>query len=209
MTSSLRTVLVAGALSIVAGPMSGKTGRESGPEQMLSIHLHNQAQVPAGVLHSATVETSRVFQAVGIRITWEQSAVEKPPYLVVRLVRQVPKTTFPGALGFALPFARTEAQVSIFYDRVEALSWSVGTALPTVLGYSMAHEIGHVLLRSPEHSATGLMQARWNRESWRSAAKGWLAFRREEVERMGAGLKILSLVPLANNGLIPGIATAN
>ncbi len=114
---------------------------------------------------------------------------DERPYLVVRLVRQMSATVFPGALGFALPFARMGAHVTIFYDRVEALTWYVSTDPFLILGFTLAHDIGHVLLRSLEHTAGGLMQARWNEASWRLAATGLLAFRPDEAERMGAGLR--------------------
>jgi hypothetical protein len=104
MNSSLRIVFVAGALSTAAGSVSGKTGREIAPERRLSIHLYDQAQVPAGTLRLATVETTRLFRAVGIQVAWERPSVEAPedrgidmrsaaswqlderPYLVIRLV---------------------------------------------------------------------------------------------------------------------------
>jgi hypothetical protein len=70
MNRSFQTAVAASTLALLAGSASGKTGREIGPEQMLSIHLYDQAQVPTGVLHSATVEATRIFRAAGIQITW-------------------------------------------------------------------------------------------------------------------------------------------
>jgi hypothetical protein len=196
-----------GTLFLVTGPVCGQTGRTRGPEQILGIHLYDQAQVPAGVLHSATVEAARLFRAAGIRISWEQTLVEAPEdrgldmsarksvpfwppdhrsYLVARLVRGMPASALPGALGFALPWARGGAQVTIFYDRVEALTPSVPTASYIILGHALAHEIGHVLLGSSEHAHDGLMQARWNPASWRLASAGLLAFRPAEATGMRA-----------------------
>jgi hypothetical protein len=206
MNSSLRIVFVAGAFSMAAGSISGKTGREIAPERTLSIHLYDQAQVPAGTLHLATVEATRLFRAAGIQVIWQQPPAEPPEdrgidmrsiasrqpderrYFVVRIMRRIPATVFPGALGFALPLARTGAHVSIFYDRVEALTRSVSAALYVILGHAMAHEIGHILLRSSEHAGGGLMQARWNQASWSLASAGLLTFRPEEAKRMGEGL---------------------
>jgi len=210
MSRSFQTAVIATTLALPAGSVLGKTGRAIGSEQTLSIHLYDRAQVPTGVLHSATVEASRIFRAATIRITWERPSVEAPrdqgidmsdmrsvaphlpderPYLVVRLVRRVPATVFPSALGFALPLARSGAQVTIFYDRVEESTRSVDTASYVVLGHALAHEIGHVLLRSSEHASVGLMQARWSPTSWRLASAGLLAFCPEEAERMCAGLR--------------------
>jgi hypothetical protein len=78
MNSSLRIVFVAGAFSMAAGSISGKTGREIAPERTLSIHLYDQAQVPAGTLHLATVEATRLFRAAGIQVIWQQPPAEPP-----------------------------------------------------------------------------------------------------------------------------------
>jgi hypothetical protein len=185
----------------MAGSASIKTSRESGPGETFSFHIDNQAQVPIGLLRLAVGKVTSVFRETGIQITWEQSSFVAPecqegdvgteasclssdkPYCIVRLVRRKP-AGFPDTLGFALPFAQTGVQVSIFYDRVEASSWSFSTDQSVILGYTMAHEIGHVLLRSSEHSPSGLMQSRWNQATWHKAAHGWLSFSPEQAERM-------------------------
>lgn len=116
------------------------------PAQALTIHLNDYAQAPGQVLHPATDEASRLFRAARIRITWEcpstesradqgtdmtSAAYQQPDmrgYIVVRVMRRAPASVFPGALGYALPFAHTGAHVLIFYDRVETLANSVNEA---------------------------------------------------------------------------------
>ena len=121
------------------------------------------------------------------RTASSQSSDERP-YLVVRLMRGMPASALPGALGFALPFARTGAHVTLFYDRVESLIRSGSAVSYVILGHALAHEIGHVLLGSSEHTTSGLMQGYWNTSSWHLASAGLLAFRREEAQRLGAGV---------------------
>jgi hypothetical protein len=103
---------------------------------------------------------------------------------VVRLLRRTAPSSLPHALGFSLPHARRGTQVWIFYDRVEKLSESVHAPLYIVLGHSIAHEIGHMLLGSSEHSSAGLMQAVLTRKSWRLAAMGLLSFSADEARRI-------------------------
>jgi hypothetical protein len=207
MKSSVRLMLIVNTFAVMAGSVSGKTGTKILPAQILPIHLYDPAQAPAGVLRSATGETSRLFRAARVRISWECASTEPPDdqgtdmtgpafrqpdtrrYVVVRLMRGAPANVFPGALGYSLPFAHTGAHVLIFYDRVEALARSVNEAIYVVLGHAMAHEIGHVLLGSSEHASGGLMQARWTQATWQLASAGLLAFAPEEAERMGAGLQ--------------------
>jgi hypothetical protein len=206
MQYALRTGLIANTFALITVFASG---RHHGQKPVLSVHLYDRAQVPNAVLRDATFEATRLFQAAGIHVTWEQPLVEGPedsgldmtnskrsgsqnpderPYLVVRLVRGMPATVSPRALGFALPFAHTGAGVSICYDRVDALARSGIAATPVILGHALAHEIGHVLLRSSEHTAGGLMQRDWSLASWKLASMGLVAFRPEEAERLSAGV---------------------
>ena len=172
-----------------------------------SIHLYDQAQAPPQALHSATDQASYLFRSARIRISWEFPSTESPEdrgtdmttaafqrpeargYIVVRLMRRTPATVVPGALGYALPFAHRGAHVLIFYDRVETLARAANKPTYVVLGYTMAHEIGHVLLGSSEHASAGLMQGRWTAATWRLASEGLLAFRREETSALGAGVR--------------------
>jgi len=191
MNNSWRMALIAGALSTAAVSASGKTGRAIAPAQPLRIHLYDQAQVPGGVLHSAIGEATRIFKAAGTPISWEQPPTESPEawitdmtalpraldqrqYLVVRLRRRTPATLFRGALGFALPMAQTGVHASVFYDRVEALRAWVNLERYVILGHAIAHEIGHVLLGSPEHAPGGLMQANWHIPLTGKSGEVWL-----------------------------------
>jgi hypothetical protein len=205
--SSFRNAVLANTFALLAASQSGRADHVLGTEQTLSIHLYNQAQAPSGVLRLATEEAARLLRSAGIRTSWEQPSAEAPedhgtnmtsaelwqrddrPYLVVRLIRAPPPATLPGALGYALPFASTGAHVSIFYDRLKTLSAAPTAPTYVILGHAIAHEIGHVLLRSSAHSAGGLMQAQWNAATWRLAAAGLLAFRHEEAKRICAGLQ--------------------
>jgi hypothetical protein len=44
----------------------------------------------------------------------------------------------------------------------------------------MAHEIGHVLLRTLAHSRAGIMQARWRPKDLRDSEQGLLLFTSEQ-----------------------------
>ena len=165
------------------------------------IRVDNRAHVPGSTLHTALLEAERLFKPIAMRITWEShiepskdlgidmsspAAQGSDPrsYLVLSITTGTPHLIYPGALGFALPFAHSGAHASIFYDRVKAVAMNENTAPDIVLGHAIAHELGHVLLRSEDHSAAGLMQARWNRATWQLASKGLLGFLSEQREPM-------------------------
>jgi hypothetical protein len=203
MDSFFRIAFVTGALSMAVTLVSGKSRHEIAPEETLHIRLYDRVQIPKETVQWAVVESSRMFRTAEIELEWERPSVESSEdsgldmsspaaprthperqYFVIRILPTAPANIFPGALGFALPFAEVGAHVTIFYDRVAAtaLSWDVSPYV--VLGCAMAHEIGHVLLRSSDHSSVGLMQAHWNRATWHLASEGLLAFLPEQKSRM-------------------------
>ncbi len=167
--------------------------------QTILIRIDNRAHVPPSTLRAAQAEAARIFKSSGIRLTWllqiecpgdrgidmSGPAAGRPDprsYLVLSITTGTPHVLCPGALGFSLPFAHSGAHASIFYDRVQLVTLNENTAQDIVLGHAIAHELGHVLLRSTEHSAAGLMQARWNRATWQLASKGLLCFLSEQRE---------------------------
>jgi len=83
----------------------------------------------------------------------------------------------------------------IAWQRLENTSFDSGhRSLPhdrfvgVLLGHVIAHEVGHLLLATNNHSRHGLMQAHWNASAIRDAIAGRLAFDRKQQERMLRGL---------------------
>jgi len=46
----------------------------------------------------------------------------------------------------------------VIYDRVEALGARSPGSLATLLGDVLAHELGHLMFPSPQHSAQGILR---------------------------------------------------
>lgn len=176
----------------------------------LMVRLYQRANVPGQVLRRACDLAGKTFWDVGVTVHWVigdpdareavtvdrtgTTAVSRPApdrreYLAVRLVAGTPDNVLPGVIGYALPFAQQGVHVTIFFDRVEQLSRS---SLPmptaaTLLGAAMAHEVGHVLLDSCDHSPGGLMKSSWGRTEFRYLSTRGLHFtpREGQVIRMG------------------------
>lgn len=51
-----------------------------------------------------------------------------------------------------------------------------------ILGYAIAHEIGHILLNLESHSDTGIMRAAWDLRQLQDACYGYLVFTPPQVE---------------------------
>ena len=59
-----------------------------------------------------------------------------------------------------------------------------GENLPRVLGYAIAHEIGHILLGQSSHAAAGLMRANWSEKDLKPVHHDQMQFTPEQAERM-------------------------
>ena len=79
-------------------------------------------------------------------------------------------------LGFAAPGT---SEATILYNRVGKFSKRYGLKREVLLGYAIAHEVGHLLLPPNSHSPSGVMRA--NIDLQRAAAKK-LRFTRQQGE---------------------------
>jgi hypothetical protein len=178
---------------------------------ILHVHLYDRANVPSQTLDRAIEETARILAAAGVQVLWQPGEADSPEsrtvdmtsrsvatdrlrddraFVVVRMVRGVPATALPRALGFALPWAQNGVHVTMFYDRIEEVALSDPPGAAKILGNALAHEIGHVLLGSERHSRNGIMKAVWTRADYQHLAVRQLEFLpreavvlREEVSR--------------------------
>jgi hypothetical protein len=127
------------------------------------VRVDNLAAVRADNLQFAEERAAAVFGTIGARVVWidEDSAVRTgimaPFTLALVDAEQIAGQTrlFMDALGFAAPRVR---RAYVFYDRIQALNVRSPPSIPSILGDVMAHELGHLLLPLPGHSADGIMR---------------------------------------------------
>ena len=80
--------------------------------------------------------------------------------------------------------------VFVFYKVANQLSAQALISSATILGYAMAHEIGHVLLDQPGHSRSGVMKAIWTVNDMREMNNTWgMNFDPEQSGRIQAEVK--------------------
>jgi hypothetical protein len=70
------------------------------------------------------------------------------------------------ALGFSVidPTAGSGTLATIFINRVEDSARHAGSDLGLLLGRAIAHEVGHLILRTNAHADEGLMRAIWTEQ---------------------------------------------
>jgi hypothetical protein len=147
--------------------------------ETLRIRLYDLVHTSAGTLDHLTDTAGRVLAEAGVNVIWEKGAANAaegrltvwtpghPPdtrgYLVARLLIGPPGDFSEAELGYALPFVSEGAHVTVYYDRVEKVFFATKgmPSIGSMLGAAMAHEIGHVLTGSAEHSPEGVMKGNW------------------------------------------------
>jgi hypothetical protein len=187
-----------GVLSMTGAGWSQEAGardsRLSASE--LVVAVYDDAGVEAEIVRQAEVEAERVFQAAGIEVRWRNvqwergtgltsvTAGEISQRLTVRIVPH--SRDLPGEI-FGLAFIGDDGrgrQADVFYDGIARLSVHGSHDPAVLLGAVMAHELGHLLLGSNSHSATGIMRGRWDKGDLQRAALGKFGFGAEQGVKM-------------------------
>jgi hypothetical protein len=165
----------------------------------ITIHVYDYVGVDPQTLTEAERTASRVFRKAGVESQWtgpSRSFESSDIQLDIVAGVMVDRLGLPdGVIGVA-PGAEPGRRLSyVFYDRVESLaakqmsrrahaSICEGASTAQILGYAMAHEIGHLLLNLQTHSDVGIMRANWDVRTLQDACYGYLLFTRQQAELM-------------------------
>ena len=84
--------------------------------------------------------------------------------------------------------AASGALITADPDLVASIAQSANADFATLLGRSLAHEVGHLLLGQTRHSRSGLMRAVWSQDELRGIRPANWGFSRAEAAQMRQGL---------------------
>jgi hypothetical protein len=179
----------------------------------LRVTAYDRTGYGKDVLHQAFEEVRQILRAAGI----EAHIVEGDPtaseasfleyhsglagvqraQAVCRARRDIalrigaaPRQTKAGVLGMALPLAARGLNAVVYSDRTAEAATRENVPYAVVLAHAVAHEIGHVLLRTETHEQHGIMASVWRSEQYDRLATGsGMRFTREEAQRMRSTLR--------------------
>jgi len=150
----------------------------------LAVRVYDFSSLDNPVRNLAVDEASAIVEDAGVVADWHDCsarAVCAPEAgdLVVRVIRETGQTGAPWhrALGFSVvdPAAGAGTLATIYINRVEDSARHAGADLALLLGRAIAHEVGHLILRTNEHGTQGLMRAVWTeQEMSRNAHEDWV-----------------------------------
>jgi hypothetical protein len=159
-------LLIAAAL-----PATAEVCREMRP---VRVYLPVAAPLDSGVLAAAREEAAWILRSLCVSVEW--SAAGSSNAILVRILPgPLTADPTPDALGLAMPaVGRGAVFLSRVQEKVDANPGRIG--LPTLLGCVLAHEIGHLLLRTTGHSPAGIMSPDFRKPEMEKAAQRHLLF---------------------------------
>jgi hypothetical protein len=150
----------------------------------LAVRLYDFSALDTSVRSAALDEARAIIADAGVSADWHdchrsEGCAPEPGELVVRVIRETGEHGFDWqrALGFSVidPAAGSGTLATIFINRVESSARHAGSDLALLLGRAIAHEVGHLILRTNGHADEGLMRAIWTeQELARNTPEDWV-----------------------------------
>ena len=176
---------------------AGEASVSKAPGFTITIHVYNYAGVSEKTLARAKEEACRIFGNAGLTALWVEHALtaadRRHPHhstdswdsthFVLRLLTQSREGSSINAMGEALSLVEI---ANVFMNRVTEQAAIGELSVSRMLGHTIAHEIGHLLLGDNSHSPGGIMAAPWTKQDLWQMSIGALLFTHQEVTRIQA-----------------------
>lgn len=170
--------------------------------ERMTVSVCTRGSLDRKVVAGAEAAVTSLFDTVNIEVAWakcdtglEGSAAVRQHWYTVRLRDGKPFITPEGALdtlGEAFLSEVSESYiVDVYYQSVRALAGTQEAEPALLLGYVIAHELGHLLL-GPGHTPEGVMHAAWGRRDLEAIRQGRMRFTPAEGARMRRVLQDVS-----------------
>jgi hypothetical protein len=140
--------------------------------EVVTARVYRPPDLAGDALRAALEVAQTVFAGASVEINWticgpaECNTPPLPTEILVRFVHSQGRHLDARCLGEALidMQKRTGVMATVYIDRVVRLARDLEIAERILLGRTIAHEIGHLLLATSAHGASGLMREVWSRE---------------------------------------------
>jgi hypothetical protein len=187
-------------------------GRADEGATPLAVRIHNTLDVAPRIVSEMLAVAGRALEPAGISVRWVDCSDGAPGRatncpmpargadITVRFVNtRSEKSERQCGTTLRLP-AHVPNLVSLSYDCAEHLAGCLArrsgrylrteTTVGGVLGFTLAHELAHVLLPGSPHSTGGLFQAYLDRGDWDRAFEGRLGFIPVDLVRLREGARV-------------------
>ena len=168
--------------------------------QQMNVAVCNLDGVREPIVAKAKAETDLVFRSAGVTVVWQDcdtfptpAELEREPWFIVRLrTGKPPLTAGPASLDvMGKAFVEDHSggtMADAYFQAIQARSEQHNGDSGLLLGFVMAHELGHLLL-GPGHTPEGVMQAAWGQKQMDALRQRWLRFTEEGATRIRRALE--------------------
>lgn len=161
-------VRTAGAVTLVNTLLAASS---AAGDAHVVVRVYDMVTEDAAGRAAALHEAGQVLATAGVSVDWRDCSVggSSHPCRTVRergdLVVRIMRNTSPRAarLGFAsvAPSGPATVVATVYSDVVQQVASRTALDARALLGRAIAHEIGHLLLRTPGHGSLGVMRPLW------------------------------------------------
>ena len=169
------------ALTTVVALAAGTRPGWADSNTTVTVRLRDDAHLPDRTVQNALMIVSGVYRRAGVTVQWLPTAVGEVSdstltIAVVPAASEAPFAAGEDSMGVARNLEGARGNLAyVFFDRVRDFGQRGRVDTFVVLGFAIAHELGHLLLPVNSHSADGIMRARWDPKII-SRAGGFLSF---------------------------------
>jgi hypothetical protein len=167
---------------------------------VLTIRVHNVSAADQRDIAGLEETTTAIFQNAKIKVVWIEcvspeshapapAACEEPPTpdRVVLVVTNAHARAADHVIGWT-NLGTFIANLDYRKAKEMAGGSKLHLSCGSILGYSAAHEIGHLLLGSADHGLFGIMKSNYDRRDLLAMSQGRLNFVKDDARRMRAKL---------------------
>jgi hypothetical protein len=174
-------------------------GHASVAALVLVIRMSGESTMDPALMERARGRAEAILMEAGIEVAWRScgEAIEDVMCHGAPATNQIVVRLLPGrppigehACGAALVPSRAAGHfASVFVDCVRSAASELRVAEDVVLGCTLVHEIGHLLMGVNSHGSQGLMQAQPRPIDWERAVHNGLKFTESETRKLQQALK--------------------
>jgi len=171
-----------GMAVMVVAAVSGRAGASPTETRQLTICMEN---FKGTIEKGARAVASGIFAGIGVQIQWRGPDECPTEAIYVSFSNETSVNEHRDALAYALPYEGTH--IVVFLDRVKSMAPAL-SSVACLLGYTLTHEVTHILEGQVRHSESGIMKARWEANDHFEMRRRRLGFAAQDISMIHHGL---------------------
>ena len=195
-------------LTMILASQAGLAQHVPADSPSIRVRLYDYARLEPIDLARAEDEATQILRRAGIETAWVDCPLASsggqlqpvcqedlaPTDISLRILPRSMSVHSPfrgNTLGFAGLSGEGDrgSMASIFYFGIQDLARMGDTPEHKILGHAIAHEIGHLLLRTIGHTSSGIMRVTWGRKDLKRLNMEGLFFTEGQAEVMRAEVR--------------------